>query len=174
MKILDIGCNGKKYKGKDDDIVIGLDIQKFPEVDILHDLEKAPLPFEDESFDMVYSSHNLEHINNRVQLLDEIWRILKTGGIFKCIIPHHTNPVSARLEHNIKGFSLHAFESLVPEEKEKYIRGHFNIVKRKIKLVKPFGFLNEFAARFPDFYEWRMSRLVPAVEIYFTLKKGEK
>lgn len=171
MKILDIGCNGKKYKSEDPrDQVIGLDIQKFPGVDVIHDLEKAPLPFEDETFDMVYSSHNLEHVDNRVQLMDEIWRILKMGGIFRVIVPHHTNPVGKRLEHH-GYFGMQSFESFVPDEKEKYIRGRFLVVERKIKLVKPFGFLEPIANRFPDFYEWRMSMLIPAVEISFKLKK---
>jgi hypothetical protein len=32
MKILDIGCDGKKYvSGDPEDVVVGLDIQKFPD-----------------------------------------------------------------------------------------------------------------------------------------------
>lgn len=171
MKILDIGCNGKKYKSDNpDDIVTGLDIQKFPDVDVVHDLEKAPMPFDDESFDIVYSNHNLEHISNRVQLMDEIWRILKPDGIFDVTVPHHSNPIGNRVEHQ-GYFSMQGFDSLVPEEKEKYIRGKFKVFERKIKLVRPFGFLESFANRFPDFYEWRMTSLIPAVEVHFKLRK---
>lgn len=171
MRILDIGCNGRKYKsGNPEDTVIGLDIQKFPDVDVLHDLEKAPLPFDDESFDMVYSKHSLEHVVNRVGLLDEIWRILKPNGIFECIVPHHSNPTGKSFEHT-SFYGFDAFCGIVPEQKEKYIRGRFEIIERKIKLIRPFGFLEPFANRFPNFYEWRMPAFVPAVELHFKLRK---
>ncbi|MBK7965266.1 MAG: class I SAM-dependent methyltransferase [Bacteroidetes bacterium] len=45
------------------------------------------LPFEDHSFDMVYSSHVLEHIPDRTKALNEIYRVLKVGGIHFCVVP---------------------------------------------------------------------------------------
>jgi SAM-dependent methyltransferase len=169
MKVLDIGCDGKKYASPGDEVV-GLDIQKFPDVDVIFDLEKAPMPFPDEAFDMVHSNHNLEHINNRVQLMDEIWRVLKPGGTFDVTVPHHSNPIGKRLDHQ-GYFSMQAFDSLVPGEKEKYIRGKFVVVERHIRLLAPFRFLEGFVDRYPDFYEWRFSTLIPAVEVHFKLKK---
>jgi len=171
MKILDLGCNGKKYdSGNPEDIVIGLDIQQFPDVDVIHDMEESPLPFDDESFDMVYSGHSLEHVRNRLQLLDDVWRILKPGGTFEVIVPHHTNPIGKTVDH-YGFFGMHAFDLFLPDKKEKYIRGRFDIVERKIKLVQPLGFLEPIANRFPDFYEWRLAAFMPAVEVHFKLKK---
>jgi hypothetical protein len=54
---------------------------------------------------------------------------------------------------------------------ENYIRGKFEIIERKIKLVRPFGFLGRLVERFPDFYEWRLALFVPAIEVRFKLKK---
>ncbi len=45
------------------------------------------LPFEDNSFDMVYSSHVLEHIPDQQMALKEIYRVLKPGGIHFCVVP---------------------------------------------------------------------------------------
>lgn len=45
------------------------------------------LPFPDETFDMVYSSHVLEHIPDRTKALNEIYRVLKVGGIHFCVVP---------------------------------------------------------------------------------------
>lgn len=52
------------------------------------DLTK-PLPFEEGTFDVVYSSHVLEHIpRQRVpELLREMARILKPGGILRIVVP---------------------------------------------------------------------------------------
>lgn len=39
------------------------------------------LPYEDNSFDVVYSSHVLEHVTSEQQALDEMKRVLKPGGV---------------------------------------------------------------------------------------------
>ncbi len=39
------------------------------------------LPFPDASFDIVYSSHVLEHVNSEKQALQEMKRVLKPGGV---------------------------------------------------------------------------------------------
>ena len=45
------------------------------------------LPFENDSMDMVFSSHVLEHIPNQKKALEEIYRVLKPGGYHVCIVP---------------------------------------------------------------------------------------
>jgi len=39
------------------------------------------LPFADDSFDVVYSSHVLEHVNDEVKALDEMRRVLEKNGV---------------------------------------------------------------------------------------------
>jgi predicted SAM-dependent methyltransferase len=58
-----------------------LDIRKMSGVDIVADLNER-LPFEDNSFDGVYSSYLIEHVSWRKirHLIQEIHRILKPGG----------------------------------------------------------------------------------------------
>ncbi|MEM4714257.1 MAG: class I SAM-dependent methyltransferase [Candidatus Nanoarchaeia archaeon] len=75
MKILDIGCGLRKYKLKKNAKVIGLDVIKLPGVDVVHDLEKTPLPFKDNEFDIVIANHVLEHVKNLISVIHEIWRI---------------------------------------------------------------------------------------------------
>lgn len=45
------------------------------------------LPFDNDSMDMVFSSHVLEHIPNQKNALEEIYRVLKPGGYHVCIVP---------------------------------------------------------------------------------------
>lgn len=170
MRILDLGCNNKKYKGSPGDEVIGVDIQKSPQVDVIHDLEKMPLPFDDNSFDMVYMSHTLEHIPNLRPLMEDIWRILKPSGILRLILPHRSNPMSYGIGH-YSYWSLNSFDSIGKPESD--IHG-FKLIDRNIKLITPFQFLEPLFNRMTKFYEWRLSAFIPASEIEFELVKCKK
>ncbi len=58
------------------------------DVDYIHDLTKK-LPFEDNSFDIIYASHVLEHVPWHLQkeIFNELHRILKTGGTLEIWVP---------------------------------------------------------------------------------------
>lgn len=47
------------------------------------------LPFDDESFDIVFSAYVLEHVNNPEQVLLESIRVLKNGGYLHFVIPNY-------------------------------------------------------------------------------------
>jgi len=52
-----------------------------------------PLPFEDKSFDLVYSSHVLEHFHRKdtLNVLKEWVRVLKDDGILRLSVPSFEN-----------------------------------------------------------------------------------
>jgi len=45
------------------------------------DLDCALFPFAAESFDAVVASHVIEHLTNPMRLMDEMFRVLKVGGL---------------------------------------------------------------------------------------------
>jgi predicted SAM-dependent methyltransferase len=51
------------------------------------------MPFEDSYFDVVYTSHFLEHLNLQQArfLLKEVYRVLKKGGIVRIVVPDLEN-----------------------------------------------------------------------------------
>lgn len=65
-----------------------LNVVLAPDVDYVLDASKA-LPFENESFDVVYASHILEHIPwHKVQQTTREWaRIIKPGGTLEIWVP---------------------------------------------------------------------------------------
>lgn len=83
--LLDIGCGGNKQKN-----FVGMDKRKLPGVDIIHDLEKFPYPFEKESVLTIVASHIIEHIKPwlMLDLMNELWRITKVGGQLAIIVPY--------------------------------------------------------------------------------------
>lgn len=55
--------------------------------DVDHKVDIQMLPFADESFDVVYASHVLEHIPDDAKALSEIHRILRPAGIAILPVP---------------------------------------------------------------------------------------
>jgi ubiquinone/menaquinone biosynthesis C-methylase UbiE len=45
------------------------------------------MPFKNNTFNKVYFTHVLEHVDNPIKAIDEIYRILEDGGILYCNIP---------------------------------------------------------------------------------------
>lgn len=92
-KLLDFGCGCKPYQKffKNVDEYIGLDIDDRGldhtnhEIDVYYDGEK--IPFEDEAFDSIFSSEVYEHVPNLQNILPEINRVLKVGGVLFVTAP---------------------------------------------------------------------------------------
>ena len=84
---LNIGCGLKK---KED--YINIDISKKVGPDKVVDIEKG-LPFDDNTFDVIYSSHCLEHIvPGKISLvLKEIVRVAKDGAKLNLVLPPETD-----------------------------------------------------------------------------------
>lgn len=85
MKYLNLGCGFNYSTEKEwtnlDFISSGADV-------IAHNLLKG-IPFENNSFDLVYHSHVLEHFSKEdgEKLIAECFRVLKTGGTIRIAIP---------------------------------------------------------------------------------------
>lgn len=60
----------------------------------------STLPFSNDSFDVAYSSHFIEHLHphKAVQILKEIKRILKPNGIVRIVVPNLQNMAQAYLD----------------------------------------------------------------------------
>ncbi len=89
-EILDLGCGpfGKKEGS------IGLDINSAPHVDVVHDLDIYPYPFDDDSFSHIEMSHIIEHIRTPARAMDEIRRIARPGASIRIVTPHYTSQLS--------------------------------------------------------------------------------
>lgn len=81
---VDIGCGLNKQRD------IGLDIKRLPGVDVVADVSKN-LPFKDNTIDEIFCSHTIEHIENPIKLIEEIWRITKPKGKVVIKVPHCQN-----------------------------------------------------------------------------------
>ena len=71
----------------------------WPESTRVHDLTKG-IPHPNDSVDVVYSSHMLEHLppQQADSLLSEVYRVLKPGGTLRLVVPDLASAVRAYLD----------------------------------------------------------------------------
>lgn len=172
-RILDVGCGKEKVKVKGAK-VIGIDRVKLPGVDVIHDLEKTPLPFPDNYFDEIICNHVLEHINNLFNLMEEFYRIIKPNGLLKIRVPYFASPSAFMHPDHKRFFTYKTFDYWLPNEKQRYeVSRNASFIYKERKLIfdkkfRVFG-LEMIANSFPNFYEVILSRIFPAGEIYIEL-----
>jgi SAM-dependent methyltransferase len=83
---MNVGCGRNSIAGW-----INVDSAKLPGVDILADLEdvrRYPIALPDNSIDHFLLSHVLEHINNSLNLMEELWRLAVPGATAEIRLPH--------------------------------------------------------------------------------------
>jgi len=132
---IELGCGPNKVAG-----AIGVDKFQDKNVDIVADIENG-LPFlPDNSVDELFSRHVLEHIENLENLIKEIYRVLKPGGIHRAIVPHFSNPHFYSDYTHRRFFGLYTFDYFSDNEtnlKRKVPRFYndirFHITKRYLR-----------------------------------------
>ena len=84
---LNLGSGSKILKG-----YVNVDKFQYYNPDVVHDLEKFPYPFEDNSVDEILLSHVLEHIGQNPDvfnnIIKELYRICKNNSIVDIRVPH--------------------------------------------------------------------------------------
>lgn len=88
---------------------VNVDWAALPGVDIVHNLDVLPWPFEDASVDEIIANDIFEHVNDALGFVNEIGRILKPGGVLRMRTCHwqhinaHTDPTHRRFptEHTM-------------------------------------------------------------------------
>lgn len=97
---LNFGCGDTDYPGW-----IGVDCNLGRQQRILLDLRR-PLPFPDDSVDLCYSSHFVEHLTPEEGQLHvaEVHRILRRGGTYRVVLPDAIEFVRRYLDGDLEFF----------------------------------------------------------------------
>lgn len=80
-RIADVGAGGRRITEK----TVTIDGLSGRDIDITCDIHAIPLP--DESFDCVFCTGTLEHVQDPLRVLSEIHRLLLVGGIAHIEVP---------------------------------------------------------------------------------------
>lgn len=172
MKKLNLG-SGDDYK----EGYVNLDWNPRYRLDVMHDLDVFPYPFEDNEFDEIYTSHVLEHVENLTATLKELERITKPGGIVHIRVPHFSNGYGySDLSHK-RFFGWTSFDG--------FFNGYLNVDLDFKIIMKRYNFIaygwkkiNKLVSWIfnslipPKYYERFLCWIIPVGEIELKLKKG--
>jgi len=111
-----------------------LDKIDLPNVHIIWDLEKTPLPFGSDSVSEIIIEHVLEHITNMIPLLEEFHRICKPGSIIRIYVPYYRYEGAFRDPTHVRFFSENTFEYFTDGYTyDFYSKARFKVRKRELK-----------------------------------------
>jgi SAM-dependent methyltransferase len=180
LKKLNLGCGHFALPGW-----VNVDIATLPGVDVVHDLNKLPLPFENESADEILCDDVLEHLDY-APLLKDCHRILVTGGRLRVHVPHFTSSNNAADPTHKRQFSIKTLNFFCTATFEGKRRSYYNdfafsqIMYRRILFCtngffvfnRPIEYLVNMSYRLQLLYEATgLCRMFPAENLEIMLVK---
>jgi SAM-dependent methyltransferase len=117
-RLLDVGCGYGIFLDKFWKAGSGIDnniehvkICKEKNLDVKYG-KAEKIPHENNSFDCVILMQTLEHSHNPNKVFEEIYRVLKKGGLFICTTPSYMSPNAWGDITHIRPYSFYGLSSL--------------------------------------------------------------
>lgn len=109
---LDLGSGGAGKSG-----YYSVDHIALEGVDIVADLNQSLSLLPDNSVSHVHSRHALEHIENFLPLMKELWRVAQKDAHIEIIVPHFSNSLAYSDPTHVRFFGLYTmFYFVAPED----------------------------------------------------------
>lgn len=80
---LNLGCGEKRISG-----FTGIDKIKTVATDFIHDLNVFPYPFSDNCAEEIIMDNVLEHLDDVIAVMEEVYRLAVPGAIIKINVPY--------------------------------------------------------------------------------------
>ena len=178
---LDVGCGQYKVPG-----AIGIDRYDWPGVDVVHDLDKYPWPFETDAFSRIVCRHSLAHLVNVVAAMEELHRITRPGGSVEILTPHFSSDNAFTDVTTKSFFGYRSMDYFCVDRSLRYRYGQckFRMIKVYISFLQAHSFeatdrrwnplsmlgLEWLINRFPRIYEHFFCFVLRANEVYYHLE----
>ena len=113
---------------------VNLDSAVLDGVDVVHDLNTFPYPFEDDTFDHIIAINVLEHLPDTIGVMEELWRISHRSATVIIRVPYWNSMDSITDPTHRRFFNEHTFEFFDPtrercQRRPYYTKARFRIQK---------------------------------------------
>ncbi len=130
--ILNIGCGKTRLPQS-----IGVDlvpIEGF--VDVVHNLDVTPYPFDSNYADEIHMYHVLEHLHDPLHKVEELHRILKPKGVLYLRVPHFSSMGAFTDITHVRPFGYLSFDCFQKADYQHfYTTKEFEIVHKEIRYL---------------------------------------
>lgn len=137
--VLNLGCGDATMPN-----AINIDSINLPNVNMVLNLEKFPYPFKENSVDEIHLYFVLEHLVNHLGVMQELYRILKKGGVLYIRVPHGSSIHGGWGEFtHQRGYCWGSFDIFSDTSKRAYYSNvRFKTLKKRCKyfLTYPYDF----------------------------------
>lgn len=142
MLKLNLGC-GKDYK----EGWVNVDVTSRNNADLYCDLNKCKgsrLPYQDNTVDSILLSHTLEHIDNSLDLMEELHRVATHGAMCEIIVPYGSSNDAFEDQTHVRRYFEGSFKTFAQPY---YWKADYNYrgdweVQRVLLLVSKERFVN--------------------------------
>jgi SAM-dependent methyltransferase len=126
--IVDLGCGTRKAAG-----ALGVDHVALPGVDVVHDLLAPPYPLPGRSADEVLLHHVLEHTEDPVRVMEEVWRIARPKGRVRIRTPHFSGLYAWKDPTHRRAFTSESFHYFGENEYSYCTSARFHVLDVRLK-----------------------------------------
>lgn len=173
-KVLHLGCGHSKLPGS-----LGVDLLAHREVDVVHNLDQYPWPFEANSVDVIFAHSVIEHIGDIVGLFEECARVLKPGGRIVLTVPYFRSTDSFTDPTHKHFFTSQSLDYFIENSGQLSHYGYTKVqfmkmgfwyswpTESKNALTRMF---KKFISDYPRFYDQYLSLLAPVKTITWELE----
>lgn len=166
--VLNIGCGRKPIPG-----AINLDITNETRPDIVHDLNDRPWPLADNQFAEVHAYDVIEHLDDILGAMEEIYRVCRKGARIFITVPHFSSSNAYSDPTHRHHFGMCSFDYFTgAHQHDYYTRVRFRTHSRHLyfhpSLVNKLVW--RMAQRWPASYERRWAWVFPAWFLSFELE----
>ena len=180
LKRLNLGCGMDIREG-----YINVDKFMLPNVDVIHNLDVFPYPFDDNSINEIIFIDCLEHLKDVEAVIEECYRILKVGAEIIINVPYFSfHGTFYYMNHKPNFFGYKTFDEYTNGEgREYYYKARFDIIYRRITFDTGRYFTHKKFTKIittiidsiinlrPIVYERWFAWIFPARSIHYKLKK---
>lgn len=165
---LNLGCGRQLRAG-----CLNLDVRAEVAPDVCWDLDQHPYPLPADHFERVYALDVIEHLSNVPRFMEEVHRLLASGGELEVTTPHFSCANSYTDSTHRQHLGLSSLDFFVEGSDHDFSTSARFEMTERILVFHPTR-LNRLVARlanqFADLYEHRFCWLFPAWFMIFRLR----
>ena len=164
--VLDIGCGKRKIEPD----AVGIDMSPDSAADKIWDLDRYPWPLEEGRFSRIHMSHVIEHLDDPMRAMAEVYRVSCDGADVFVTTPHFSSHNSYTDPTHKRHLAGRSFEYFTGDDFPSFAGAPFRFEIVSVELTFGGNFFLDNAGKFLarrslTWYERHAAWIFPALDI---------